>query len=148
MLDLEAVVSIAERAMETRGVAGRVLRVPSTDVDTTELAAERAVLHAWLATASESAGVRPPRLVSSDYVLDRLDGAQAAADHVWHKIVVRRVTSEATVLHELAHLARPHGDGHSEAFVRVLHGLYLAVLGEAAADVFAGVVGPYLSRPL
>ena len=145
---MEAVVSIAERAMESAGVAGKTLRVPSTEVDTPELQAERGVLKVWLAMAAESVGVSPPRLVSSDYVLDRLDGAQAAADRVWHKIVVRRVTTQGTVLHELAHLACPAGDGHSERFVRVLHGLYRTMLGDEAAGVFAGVVDPYLTTPL
>jgi hypothetical protein len=140
-LSLEAVISVAEQAMERTGNAGRTITVPVGHYDDPDFQTALAPMVAWVRSVTNT----NVRFYASDYQLDQEGGVQAMTDG-YDKIVVRPVTNEMTVLHECAHVIRStdSGRGHDAAFAKVLVELYRTHIGTGAAKVFWDIVGPYV----
>ena len=149
-LSLEAVISVAEETMERTGNSGAVIEVPVHKFNSGPLedAKIRPFVERVEAMARLAGYMDPINAYTHDYALDRAGHAQAMVDRSSFpvRLVVRPVTNEMTILHEIAHLVRGsnEGDGHDAEFARTLHQIYARQLGPAAADVFWGIVGVYV----
>jgi 2'-5' RNA ligase/predicted SprT family Zn-dependent metalloprotease len=147
-LSLEAVISVAEQAMERSGHAGATIHVPEGHVDDPAHQANLAPVVARVREMARRAGLTwadSLRFYASPYQLGR---NQAMTDGM-NSIVVQPVTNEMVVLHEIAHcLESTHegSEGHTSAFARKLHDLYGRFISPAAADVFWGIVGTRIDK--
>lgn len=137
-LSLEDLCSVAENVMESRGFVGRTIVMPTGHVDSPEYQEAIRPIIAW---ASGIAG-HYVNVYASDRSLDAEGGAQAMVTGTG-SIVTRPVTTELTVLHELAHLVCGER-GHTKTFVETAHRLYAAHLGDAAAEAYWRVMAPAL----
>jgi 2'-5' RNA ligase len=141
-LSLEAVISVAEQAMERAGQAGARITVPVGHQDFPEYQAAIAPLTAQVRSWGKAVGLDPStiRIYSSSY---SLGGALAMVSETG-AIVTQEHTNEMTILHEIAHLVNQshEGTGHNAAFARTARDLYGRFISPAAAETFWNLVGP------
>lgn len=142
-LSLEAVISVAEQAMERAGLAGSTLVVPTGHQDDPGY---QAAIQPLIERVRHLSGVAHLRVFASDYILDT-DGGGAQAMYRGNAIVLRPVTNEMTLLHEVAHaMIDLVGErGHTEEFCRVASDLYAEHLSPAAGEMFWRLVSYSLS---
>ena len=143
-LSLEAVVSVAEQTMERSGNAGRTLHIPTGHADDPAYQAALAPFEDWVRKLT---GRDYQRFYASDYQLNEAGGVQGMVTSMG-SIVVRPVTNEMTVLHEVAHVINrtTEGHGHDEQFCRTARDLYAKHISPEAAKVFWDLVEPFLGR--
>ena len=142
-LSLEAVISVAEETMERAGLAGKTLYIPTGHGDDPEY---KAAIAPYKEMVENLVGRKIYAFYASDFHLDEYcGGAQASTDGMNH-IVVRPVTTEMTILHEVAHMRLGEREmrGHTPEFVTEVEQLYRDHIGDAAADQFMLIVGDYV----
>lgn len=139
-LDNEARISVAEHTMERKGLIGDVIQVPTGHMDDPAYQAAIQPLVQWVSDLCRT----PTRFYASDYTLDREGGGAHGMVTPVGSIVVRPITNTMTILHEVAHVLNrsTHGQGHDDAYIEILAGLYRKHIGDAAADQFLGIVRP------
>jgi GNAT superfamily N-acetyltransferase len=137
-LDNEALISVAEHTMERMGLVGDVIMVPEGHMDDPTYQAAIQPLVQWVSDLCRA----PTRFYASDYTLDRDGGGAHGMVTPVGSIVVRPITNTMTILHEVAHVLNrsTHGQGHDDAYIEILEGLYRKHIGDRAADQFLSIV--------